>query len=82
MTLDRGRRDTLKLILGGAAVAAVGPFVLRGPLGDAFAAPEVKGAGKPVAVRARRPGWTAADGTVVPEVAFAALGAAVARAAG
>jgi uncharacterized protein (DUF362 family) len=56
--------------------------VLRGPLGDGVAAPEVKGAGKPVVVRARRPGWTAADGTVVPEVALAALGAAVARAAG
>ncbi len=82
MTLDRGRRDALKLILAGAAGAAAGPFLLRGPLGDAHAAPEVRGAGKPVVVRARRAGWTAADGTVAPEVAFAPLGAALARAAG
>jgi uncharacterized protein (DUF362 family) len=82
MTIDRGRRDALKMIVGGAAGVAVGPFVLRGPLGDAFAAPEVKGPGKPVVVRTRREGWTAADGTVVPDVAFAPLGAALARAAG
>ncbi len=82
MTLDRGRREALRLILAGTAGAAAGPFLLRGPLGDAWAAPEVKGASKPVVARARRPGWTGADGAVVPDVALAAFGAAVARVAG
>jgi len=79
MTLDRGRRDALRMILAGAAGAAAGPFLLKGPLGDAWAAPA---AAKPVVARARRDGWTTSNGTVDGSVAFPALGAAVARAVG
>jgi uncharacterized protein (DUF362 family) len=79
MSVDRGRRRTLAGLAAAAAaplVSAAEPF-LPGPAPGPRSAPS-----RPVVAIGRRPGLVTATGALDPKLLEAALGAAVARAAG